>query len=77
MQKHDETELTEKMREMTITPFTIPAGGPFDTTFCVSIPVQNELNQCVLVRRNLTTVFIKFITILTFILHYTHFFLVG
>jgi len=61
MQKPDETELIEKMGEMTITPFTIPAGGPFDTTFCVSIPVQNELNQRVLVRRNLNTVFIKFI----------------
>ena len=31
-QTHDETELTEKMGEMTIAPFTIPAGDPFDTT---------------------------------------------
>jgi hypothetical protein len=61
MQKPEETELVEKMGEMTIAPFTIPAGGPFDTTFCVSIPVQNELNQRVLVRRNLTTVIIEFI----------------
>ena len=46
---------------MTIAPFTIPAGDPFDTTFCVSIPVQNKLNQRVLVRRNLNTVIIEFI----------------
>ena len=65
-QTHDETELTEKMGEMTIAPFTIPAGDPFDTTFCVSIPVQNKLNQRVLVRRNLNTVIIEFIIFFDF-----------
>ena len=78
MQKREETELVEKMGEMTIAPFTIPAGGPFDTTFCVSIPVQNELNQRVLVRRNLNTVIIEFIIIifLTFS-KYTQFYRIG
>ena len=54
------------MGEMTIAPFTIPAGDPFDTTFCVSIPVQNKLNQRVLVRRNLNTVIIEFIIFFDF-----------
>ena len=41
MQKREETALVEKIGEMTIAPFTIPAGDPFDKTSCVSIPVQN------------------------------------
>ena len=62
---------------MTIAPFTIPAGGPFDTTFCVRIPVQNELNQRVLVRRNLNTVIIEFILIFLTFSNYTHFYRIG
>jgi hypothetical protein len=77
MQKREETELVEKMGEMTIAPFTIPAGGPFDTTFCVSIPVQNELNQRVLVRRNLNTVIIEFIIFFLTFSNYTHFYRIG
>jgi len=77
MQKREETELVEKIGEMTIAPFTIPAGGPFDTTFCVRIPVQNELNQRVLVRRNLNTVIIEFIIIFSTFSKYTHFYRIG